>query len=294
MKWNFSPTLLGLISGLLSALAFAAMALLIKEQSAVYPSNQLSFFRGLLGVMTLWPWVVMQRPKLFERQALYLWVRSLAGGVGVVIFFLNIKLALASNARAVSNLSPVITALLLFVFFRQIPKWIEIIGLAMIVAGAILLRYSPQHPLTNDVMILGLIHAFMAALAYISLKQASKDYSTFVIVWLFSLCVACASYFSPGLAWPIPKAQDFFWLLAPALAGLIGQFLLTHSHIHLDNTLASALTLLGMPMIILWECLMQNRELGKIEIFSYLILILGLVIKIYYRRLGALWQQLIH
>mgnify|MGYP001612471661 CR=1 FL=1 len=126
----------GIVAGILSAAAFAYMGQLVKDQSTSIPSSQLAFARGLVGMLLLTPLAYRDLPKLFRAGSLFVWLRSLAGGVGVVVFFMNIKLSLASNARAISNLSPVLTGLLALIFFRQMPRALECLGLLGVVAGA--------------------------------------------------------------------------------------------------------------------------------------------------------------
>jgi drug/metabolite transporter (DMT)-like permease len=145
----YDPTLLrlnlpGLISGLLSACAFAGYTLLTKRAVARIPVWALLTYAYAFATLFWWmltpPWRL-----LAEGYSLRLWaIFFLIGAAGTVLPFALYTLGLthlpATQVSIVSTMEPVVAAGAGFALLGEVLDWTQLIGGTMVVAGVVLVQ----------------------------------------------------------------------------------------------------------------------------------------------------------
>lgn len=281
MPLKLSDHQIGIISGILSALAFALMATSVQKVSTDIPIQEISFTRGLISFLFLIPMNLKHIPLIFDTKAKYVWFRSMAGASAVICYFWNTSQGSAAEAKALGNISPLFVAIFSYLFYNERLSKKEFIGLSILITGAILLVVHIQGTQGNMVYLIGLLGSFFAGIAYLSLKQASANFSKTLIVLVFSFCVMIVSFLTPSKSWIMPHGIDLFWLLSVGIFGLLGQVLLTLSHLKLKNAVASSLTLLTLIFLILHEVIFLEVKLPEQSILSYLGIIFGMLMMVW-------------
>ena len=155
--WQFNP--LGVITGLLSGLAFAAYSLMGKEASerSIDPWTVLLYAFGFAAIfLFFYNWLTPLLPQGISSTNL-LWLGEAYAGWLVLIFLaigptvggfglytVSLNYLPASVANIIATLEPVMTGILAFVLLGErftLPQWI---GSALIIAGVIVLRQGER------------------------------------------------------------------------------------------------------------------------------------------------------
>ncbi len=277
-------TQLGLLCAILSAAAFAVMTILVQKTSSHIPASEISCFRGLFTVIGLLYFVRPNLKILLDfSESRSIWFRSIGGAIAVLCYFWNATNGPAAEAKALANTNPLYVAFFSWLIFKETLNKKELLGLLILVSGAWVLVIGMDGERSSIAWIVGNIGAFFTAIAYLSLKRASGKFPALVIVFCFGLCVMLVSSLGPG-HWVLPRGFDWIYLSCIGLTGLAGQIFLTHSYIHLKNTVASAMTLLTSLCLIFYDIFWTHKLSLGIDLVGNFLILTGMALMIFWKR----------
>ncbi|MFQ5657959.1 MAG: DMT family transporter, partial [Candidatus Methylomirabilales bacterium] len=155
MVKGYDPALLrlnlpGLISGLLSACAFAAYILLTKQAVARIPSWTLLVYAYAFSTLFWWfltpPWVLLS-----EGYSLRLWtIFFLIGAGGTVLPFALFTFGLtylpATQVSIISTMEPVVAGCAGFLLLGEALDWPQLLGGALVITGVMLVQRAADSP----------------------------------------------------------------------------------------------------------------------------------------------------
>ena len=238
---------------LISALAFALMAALVKEAGQLgIPLLQIIFVRALISVaLSLIDIGRAGVHPLGYRRAL-LFARWLSGFLALTgVFYALIHLSMA-QATVLQYLHPVFTALLAFLFLAERPTTatlaciaLSLLGLACIVSPYWVASDATTAPLWP--VIAGLGGAFGSGVAYTLVRKLVTTEHPSVIVLYFPLVCAPGTLLLGGADFVWPTAAGWWVLLGVGCFTQLGQLALTKA-MQLDA--ASRVTSLSYVQII--------------------------------------------
>ena len=238
---------------LISALAFALMAALVKEAGQLgIPLLQIIFVRALISVaLSLIDIGRAGVHPLGHRRAL-LFARGLSGFLALTgVFYALIHLSMA-QATVLQYLHPVFTALLAFLFLAERPTTatlaciaLSLLGLACIVSPYWVASDATPAPLWP--VIAGLGGAFGSGVAYTLVRKLVTTEHPSVIVLYFPLVCAPGTLLLGGADFVWPTAAGWWALLGVGCFTQLGQLTLTKA-MQLDA--ASRVTSLSYVQII--------------------------------------------
>lgn len=269
---------LGILCGILSAVSFGVMNVIVNESATHLPHSEMAFARGALGFVVLSPFLVSNFKILISRRGWILWARSLAGAVSVVCIFFNLKHAGVGDAAALSNLSALFVVILTWLFLKEkILPW-EWAGVCSVILGVLLLQSPFGSALPFLILAVGVTGAFTASLAYLALREAAQKFSPLLIVGLFCGATALLSCFIPDNRWTLPSGLDFLALLCVGLLGVVGQILMTHAYMRLPAAIACALSLSSVIWGVMLESILKWRLPNAGSLLSYGIILAGVFV----------------
>lgn len=255
------------------------MAVFVQQVGTNLPASQISFIRGLFTFCLLTPACYKKVGALARlKESKAIWFRSIAGAVAVLCYFYNTTHGSAAEAKALANINPFYVAILSWYFFGERLSRKEALGLGILLYGAGLLAWRMSSLGQNSQWLIGNFGALFTSVAYLSLKKASAKHPATLIVYCFGFCIMLISAFGPG-DWIIPQSHDIIWLSLIGITGLMGQLFLTHSHIHLKNTVASSLTLLTSIILIAYDGIITLR-LNNTSLIGNSLILLGMAVLI--------------
>ena len=238
---------------LISALAFALMAALVKEAGQLgIPLLQIIFVRALVSVvLSLIDTGRARVHPLGNRKAL-LFARGLSGFLALTgVFYALFHLSMA-QATVLQYLHPVFTALLAFLFLAERPTTATLacIALSLLGLACMVMPYwtaSDAKPAPLWPIIAGLGGAFGSGVAYTLVRKLVMTEHPSVIVLYFPLICVPGTLLLGGADFIWPTAAGWWVLLGVGCFTQLGQLALTKA-MQLDA--ASRVTSLSYVQII--------------------------------------------
>ena len=238
---------------LISALAFALMAALVKEAGQLgIPLLQIIFVRALISVALSLIDIGRAGVHPLGHRRVLLFTRGLSGFLALTgVFYALTHLSMA-QATVLQYLHPVFTALLAFLFLAERPTTatlaciaLSLLGLASIVSPYLIA--SDAMPVSLWPVIAGLGGAFGSGVAYTLVRKLVTTEHPSVIVLYFPLVCAPATLSLGGADFVWPTAAGWWVLLGVGCCTQLGQLALTKA-MQLDE--ASRVTSLSYVQII--------------------------------------------
>lgn len=232
---------LGSLWMLVAALGFAIMGALVKVGAQKFSAAELVFYRSLLGLVSIWLFIVTQKLPLATPHIGKQMSRALLGFASLVLFFYAIAHLPLATAITLNYTSPLFLALFMPFFLHEKPRKILLFALAIGFIGiSVLLKPTINHD-SWFAGLMGLLSGIGAALAYVHVKQLGQvsepDWRT---VYYFTL----VSSIGAGFWMLIDTFHQLSWQDLPILAGLglsatIAQLAMTRAY-RTGNTLVVA------------------------------------------------------
>lgn len=226
---------------LVSSLAFASMAGLIKHLAVSMPTEMTVFFRNIFGLIALAPLLLRGNITLKTEHPRWHISRAVFGVTAMYCFFYALgKLPLA-DAVLLNYTAPVFTPLIALLWLRErVPvnvRWAIAVGFVGVV-----LILKPGHALFTPVTLVGLASGLLAAFAMTAIRRMAQTEPALRIVFYFSVVATAVSAVPLLWAW-----QNVAWLDLIPLAGLgvfasIGQLFLTKAYTLAPAARVGALT----------------------------------------------------
>lgn len=217
---------------LLSGASFAVMAAMVKAAGDL-PVHQKVFFRNLvtLAITAVMAWRRRENPFGPTRHLTLLVARSLAGLMGVVLYFYALGHLTLADAALLVQISPFWVTVLAAWWLKERLTRPIMISLGVAFAGAALVirpgfAWQPLPALS------GLAAAFFAGLAYVIVRRLKGREEPRRIVFYFSLISTVAMV--PFLLWQhvTPTAWQWVWLVGTGVFAAGGQVMLTLAYHH--------------------------------------------------------------
>lgn len=187
MRYNrFLIRHLGIYYMLIASLLFAGTGALSKILSSELSSIEIVFFRNIIGLGLI---ILMIYKKPLHQTGGKFWLlafRGIIGTIGLYAFFYNIAHIDLATAFTFSKTSPIFTALLAAIIFKERLSYLGWFAIFIGFIG-ILFIIEPTLGVSKDEYI-GLLSGIGAALAYTSIRGLRKHYDTRAIVLSFMLC----------------------------------------------------------------------------------------------------------
>ena len=263
------------IVGISSALFFAIMNIIVTYKLGSHDPLLLLFFRGMIAVTVLVPFVFKDISSLFTRAALPVHLRSISGSLAVICTFWTLQNTSSLHASFLASLAPMFLMILIFVVYGNTLKRFQLIGLLLVIGGTVLVAGGPSGESTNTIWVVGILGAFLSALAMLFLKEATAQFSPQLIVFNFSaLFVVIGSF---GLFDFIPTKPQLFWLSIMGICSVFGQVFMTLSYKLLDPQLANAFGRTLLIWVGMIEFILFRNSPGIIDLSGYFLSVVGLL-----------------
>lgn len=221
----------GVLSILVSALAFATMALFVKKMGPV-PLMQKTLFRSSVTVVITTIIFLKGRTPFrigSKKGVALLLLRSILGTTGIILNFYAIDHLLISDANVIMRLSTVLVIVFSWIFLGDRIKSVHMAAITVAFTGVIFI-IKPQFSFEMVPYLVALLGAAAAAGAYTTLRALRKLEHPAVIIMFFSI-------FSLLVAFPFVIAAPYKMTLAQWIYGgfagvfaALGQFGVTYAY----------------------------------------------------------------
>ena len=216
------------------AVCFTLMGIWVKEAGQVFALHEyeLVFWRVLFATAVLgMQALLMKRSFATAYPREHFW-RSLAGTVGLLMFFYGIVYLPLATAITFSYTSAIFLAVLSVIILKQMPSrltWFAL-GLGMIGIVLILRPSIVGHGLMPS--LIGLASGAVAGYAYLQVRELSLlGEPSWRIVFYFSLLATIVSGVASTIkGWSAVTPQMLPYLLGIGITAMLGQLAMTHAY----------------------------------------------------------------
>ena len=226
---------------LVSSLAFAFMAALIKHLAVAMPTEMMVFFRNLFGLVALAPLLLRGNASLKTEHPGWHISRALFGVTAMYCFFYALgKLPLA-DAVLLNYTAPIFTPLIALLWLHErVPnnvRWAIAVGFV-----GVILILKPGHDLFTPATLVGLASGFFAAFAMTSIRRMAQTEPPLRIVFYFAVVATAVSAVPLLWAWQSVAWFDLVPLAGVGISASIGQLFLTKAYTLAPAARVGALT----------------------------------------------------
>ncbi len=215
---------------LVSALAFAIMGAMVKLADQV-PVLEKVFFRNLITFFLMLVIIIKQKENPFKQASAtkFLIIRSLAGLIGVVLYFYAITNMPLADSTMLNKLSPFFVILFAGIFLKEGFNLRKVLVIILAFVGALLV-IKPQFDMTILPALAGLLSAVFAGLAYTIVRFLKDKASSSMIVFFFSTISVIGTFPLMLGTFVIPDLLTLLILISIGVFAGIGQICLTKAY----------------------------------------------------------------
>lgn len=215
---------------LVSALAFAIMGAMVKLANQV-PVIEKVFFRNLITFLLMLVIIIKQRENPFKQgqASKFLIIRSLAGLMGVILYFYAISNMPLADSTMLNKLSPFFVILFAGIFLKEGFNVRKVIVIIVAFVGALLI-IKPQFDMSIFPAIAGLLSAVFAGLAYTIVRFLKGKAASSMIVFYFSTISVLGTFPMVFRNFIMPSTISLLILISIGIFAGIGQISLTKAY----------------------------------------------------------------
>ncbi|KAA0875406.1 DMT family transporter [Nitrincola tapanii] len=213
-----------------SELALVLSGIMIREVSDSLPTAQIVFLRNLLALLWLLPWILRHPRKLTPGQRLPIHLLRAALGVSAMscLFYAWAHLPLA-QAAMLKQTAPFFLPFIALWWLKErirssmlISIFLGFVGIACIL--------QPEEGRWHTAVFIGLLGAFLAATAKVSVRRLGAEESPQTIVVYFAILGSLFTALPAAWHWVPISTTDGLWLLGIAGLSTLAQLLMTRAY----------------------------------------------------------------
>ncbi len=228
-NWR-SPIVVGASLILISEVFLVLSGMAIKHVSEDLPTQMIVFFRNLLGLMLLLPWLIRNGLAAIKTEKLRF--HFMRAGVGVTamtcLFYSWGHLPLA-QAALIKQTAPFFIPMIAFFWLgERIGFMVKVAILIGFTGTAFIL--NPQEGALNIGVLIALVGAMLGALAKVTIRRMRDTEPAQRIVFYFAFFSALLSAIPAFMVWQPITLIQLFWLLILAATSTLAQLFLSKAY----------------------------------------------------------------
>lgn len=244
---------------LVAYISIAIMGVFVKLASIHVPASQILFSRFFIGLLFLLPMMFSQPTCHFKiRDVKYSALRNVAGLLSMLLMFYSLQQLPVSIALLLANTSALFVPVFMLLLFRHKTSWLTMLCTISGFLGICIIFYAPQVVLDEVYVLIGVLGAAFAALAYIGIKQLSASHSPLAIIFQFYASSSIAIPLFTFYDWVWPSWHELLYLVMVGMFGLIFQICVTKAFALSDVGDITPFMFVGVIFSVLCDWLIWN------------------------------------
>jgi len=203
-------------------------------------------------------------------------MRGAAGVASLTLFFNTLQNIPLAGAVTLQYLSPVFTAILAFFLLNEKVKFLQWVAFALSFVGVVVVKGFDER-ISLYYATMGILSAFLAAVAYYSIGKAKNTEHPMVIVAYFPLVGIPVMSIACLFQWVTPLGWDWFYLLLAGVFTQIAQVNMTKGFIAEKASVAAIVKYVGLIFALLWGFVFFN-EYFELKVYVGMALIIAGVV----------------
>jgi len=266
---------------LAAAFFFSLMSLFVKLAGRRLPSAEIVFARSVVSLVLSYALLRRARLSPWGHNKSMLILRGSAGFVALLCFFFAVTRLPLADATIIHFTNPVFTGMLAAVFLGEAMRRRELGGLALSLAGVVLVAQptflfgESARGLDGLGVGLGLLGAVCSSVAYIAVRKLRESDHLLVVIFWFPLIATPASIplMAKHAMWPTPA--EWILLVGIGIVTHIAQMFLTKG-LHLERAgRAMSLSYVQILFAATWGALFFNDLPNGIAVVGAALVVSG-------------------
>ncbi len=242
-----SAVFLGILWMFAGGVAFTIMGSLIKHLSQTLPITVIVFFRMLVALTLLLPWIMRNRfaSVATSRLGLHM-LRSVTGFIALMCLVFSLSRLDLADAVALSFTTPlwmIATAAVLLGEGSGLRRWM---ATAIGFGGVLVIVRPGMNP--DPAMLAALASAFLGSLSLAWVKKLLVSDSALTITFYFSFIGTLISVVPAIVFWVQPTPSEFLLLIAVGMLAVTGLMCAAQAYKLADATVVSPVDFTRMPI----------------------------------------------
>lgn len=221
---------LSAVSAILLSVTLFALANLIVKSLDNISTIQIVYFRSLFILLATHAILKQKKIKIFNHPHQgKLWLRGLAGTLGLIGLFWTIKHIPLASAVTLHYLSPLFTVVLASIFLKDRVKGLHYLALFISFIGVALIKeFDPN--ITTFQVVIACLSALSAAVAYTTIRSLKDKADPLLIVYYFPLVTIPLCTIPLINYWVTPTLIELIALVVIGFLTFLAQLLLTQAY----------------------------------------------------------------
>jgi len=220
----------------------AIMAACVKALKAL-PFMEIVFLRSLVGFFVVLAYMLIFKVSFQATRHFDLCMRGIIGFVALACYYFSITHLALSTATLLANIAPIIVLVLAGIFYKQRISW-QLLLLIMSSLLGVFLLIQPEFGVNTQGYSIGLLAAFLIALAFIYIQKLKHE-NSFVVVLYFVSISTIASVPWILMEWIMPNLYQWTLIGVIGVSTFFGQLWLTRAFRYGSLSLISAIAYSG-------------------------------------------------
>ena len=265
----------------LSSLFFSLIGLCVKLTSHI--SNlEVNFFKSVIALAVSYSLLARDKVNIVGNNRRLLLARGIAGGLGIVLFFVTLQYLPLATATTIQNTSPIFTTILGIFIVKEpvsLRRWlffaISFLGVAL--ANGFDAQASPYY------LCIGLMSALCMGLANnFTGKMGAKEHPL-VIFCYSTLVTAIITGLYLFYDFTMPQPRDWLILLSMGLLSYAAHYLAIRAYQLAPVANVSAISYLGIPFALVLDFVLLGKHFPVMSLLGMGLVLLGVLLSLFYK-----------
>ncbi|MEM6526342.1 MAG: DMT family transporter [Bacteroidota bacterium] len=273
----------GVLYMLGATLLFAIMNVLVKSVAHI-PAVEVVFFRSIVSFVISFGMLKAAGLKVFgsKKNRVLLILRGTSGAIALVMYFYLLQVIPLATAVVLQFLTPVLTSLLGVFIAKEKVHPVQWLFFAMAFAGVVVVqgfdaRVTPFH------LLLGVLAALFAGLAYNFIRKIGKSENSLVIILYFPLITAPLTGGYTLFNWVEPEGWEWFTLLSIGLLTQFAQYFMTKSYQSDELSKVSSVNYTGIIYGLGFGWLFFGEQFNLLTYLGMSLVLLGVILNVWFK-----------
>ena len=267
---------------LLSTFLFACMNVLVKLVAHI-PAMEVVFFRSVISLVISYT--------ILKNKGIFVWgnnkplliARGATGAIGLILYFVLIQQIPLATAVTLQFITPIVTAVLGLLLLRErVQPWQWVFFLLSFagiwVVNGFDSRVTPLH------LLMGLMAALGAGMAYTIIRKLKKSEHPLVIVMYFPLVTMPITGLYSAWHWVMPQGIEWLTLLGIGLLTQFAQYFLTKSFQEEEINKVVGLNYLSILYALFFGYVFFEESFNIYTYLGMLLVVGGVILNIWYKQ----------
>lgn len=242
----------GILYAIISCFIFSIMNAFVKAAAASIPSNEIVFFRSIIGTVMILFFMKKDKVPFSKAGIPMLSLRGCCGALYMIFYFYTIANIPLLDAIVLINTSPIFSILLSRLFLKEKNPPSVYIIMPVVLIGAMFIIKPVGYSTFSAVALLGLLAAFFSSAAGICIRYLGQRYHAYEIIFYFMVTATLVSIPLMGNEFVVPNPKEWFYLICIGVVSLLAQVFLTKAFTHENAVVVEIVRYIGIAFNAFW------------------------------------------